>query len=69
LDGGDKLYLAQAKWRVTLQYPNGEAADAAYRLALRGRPDPVLDEPAEFMANAKAVFEPLLEHRVPASDT
>jgi exodeoxyribonuclease V gamma subunit len=38
-----------------------EGNDAAYRLALRGRPDPfsadVLDE---FTANAAAVFEPLL---------
>ena len=38
-----------------------EGNDAAYRLALRGRPDPFSAEVVdEFYANATAVFEPLL---------
>ncbi|MEO5686854.1 MAG: exodeoxyribonuclease V subunit gamma [Burkholderiaceae bacterium] len=38
-----------------------EGNDAAYRLALRGRPDPFSPEiVGEFYANALAVFEPLL---------
>jgi exodeoxyribonuclease V gamma subunit len=37
-----------------------EGADAGYRLALRGRPDPFAEPAlAEFDANASAVFEPL----------
>ena len=68
-ESGGKLYLAQAKWKVTLQHPHGEAADAGYRLALRGRPDPLLDDAAEFINHARAVFDPLLAHRVPAFDT
>jgi len=38
-----------------------EGNDAAYRLALRGRPDPFTAPGVdEFYANAAAVFEPLL---------
>ena len=40
---------------------HAEGNDAAYRLALRGRPDPFSPEVvADFYANALAVFEPLL---------
>jgi exodeoxyribonuclease V gamma subunit len=54
---------AIAAWRCTAQHPHGEESDPAYRLALRGREEP-LD--AQFEACATAVFAPLLRHLVDA---
>ncbi len=50
---GESFSMATSAWRCTRQRPFGEEAHPAYRLALRGRPNP-LD--AEFEACAKAVF-------------
>ena len=55
----DSLSAATQVWRVTPQWPHAEGADAAYRLALRGRPDPLGAGLAEFHACAHAVFDPL----------
>jgi exodeoxyribonuclease V gamma subunit len=57
--GGNSLPAAANEWRVTPHRPYGEAADAAYQLAFRGRPEP-LD--GEFCRLARAVYEPLLDH-------
>ncbi len=53
------LREARSKWQVSPHYRFGESGDAAYRLALRGQPDP-LD--ADFEACSLAVFGPLMEH-------
>ncbi|MEO8133278.1 MAG: exodeoxyribonuclease V subunit gamma, partial [Betaproteobacteria bacterium] len=47
---------ARSKWYSTRQYPWGEDRDAAYRLALRGVPDPIDDQ---FEDLASLVFAPL----------
>ena len=63
-------YLAQAAWKVTPHTPYGESADAAYRLALRGRPDPLGPEGwPDFHDCAVAVFAPMLECLVGAEAT
>ncbi len=54
------LSQARARWRGREGVSVGESADAGYRLALRGQPDPI--DGAEFAALAQAVFGPLLEH-------
>ncbi len=53
------LYAAASTWRSTRDRPWGEDADAAYRLALRGRPDPMGEGFAAFADCAHAVFDPL----------
>lgn len=68
-DSGGKLGQAQGKWNVSAMHPHGEAADAAYRLALRGRPDPLAEDNAAFVAHANAVFGPLLAHRLAPGTT
>ncbi len=54
---GESFSMAKRSWRCTRQRPFGEEADPAYRLALRGHPNP-LDE--EFEACAHAVFGTML---------
>jgi exodeoxyribonuclease V gamma subunit len=61
VDGGESLSKAHQVWQVTRDRPFGEGADAACRLALRGRAD-VLN--GEFMELAVAVFGPLRDHIV-----
>jgi exodeoxyribonuclease V gamma subunit len=56
----ESVSAALGKWRPTKQNPHAEGADAAYRLALRGRPDPVGADPVAFRACAHAVYDPLL---------
>jgi len=58
---GRRPSAAAGAWNVTQQHPFGEAADPAYRLALRGRPDPMGEGFPAFDACARAVFEPLLD--------
>ena len=58
-EGSGGLSKATAVWQVTKDRPFGEAADAAYRLALRGRGDPLNDE---FDTLANTVFGPLQDH-------
>ncbi|MDI3515140.1 MAG: exodeoxyribonuclease gamma subunit [Rhodocyclaceae bacterium] len=53
---GDSLHKASARWSGGMRPQFGEAADPAYRLALRGVEQP-LDE--RFCALARAVFTPL----------
>lgn len=55
---GDSLHKASARWSGGMRPQFGEAADPAYRLALRGVEQP-LDE--RFCALAGAVFMPLFE--------
>lgn len=59
VDGNDRLSAALQAWQVSPHRPHAEGADAAYRLALRGRPDPLGDGLAEFRACAHAVYDPL----------
>ncbi len=54
------LSAATQAWRMSKHRPYAEGADAAYRLALRGRPDPLGPGLGEFHACAHAVFDPLL---------
>ena len=54
---GDSLHKATARWSGGMRPQFGEAADPAYRLALRGVEQP-LDE--RFCALASTVFTPLL---------
>jgi exodeoxyribonuclease V gamma subunit len=60
IDNEQSLSKAIAAFRPGGFNPFAEGADAGYRLALRGRPDP-FSEPAlqQFTDNATAVFEPL----------
>ncbi|MEP6503789.1 MAG: exodeoxyribonuclease V subunit gamma, partial [Betaproteobacteria bacterium] len=60
IDGDRSLAKAVAEFRPGRFKEFAEGADAGYRLALRGRPDP-FTEPAvhAFTAHAEAVFEPL----------
>ena len=50
---------AALTWRSSPQRPHAESSDPAYRLALRGRGEPLNDD---FDRLAQAVFGPLLEH-------
>ncbi len=59
VEGDGSLSKATGVWQVTKDRPYGEASDAAYRLALRGRATPLNDEFAELAA---AVFDPLRAH-------
>ena len=59
VEGDGSLSKATGVWQVTKDRPYGEASDAAYRLALRGRGTPLNDEFAELAA---AVFDPLRAH-------
>jgi exodeoxyribonuclease V gamma subunit len=56
---GGSIVAAHKVWHNSRNPEHGESAKAAYRLALRGRADP-LD--ADFEAVARTVFGPLLEH-------
>ncbi len=58
---GARPSAAHSAWRASARRPFGEEADAAYRLALRGLPDPMGEGFDEFAACAHAVFGPLLE--------
>ncbi len=58
-DNGESTSKAEQAWRVTKDRPYAEGSDAAYRLALRGRAEPLNDE---FFVLAQAVFGPLLAH-------
>jgi len=61
IDSDRNLSKAIAAFRPGGFNEFAEGNDAAYRLALRGRPDPFSAEVVdEFTANAAAVFEPLL---------
>jgi len=53
---GANLREARSTWSVTKYHPDGESADPAYRLALRGRGDPLDDD---FITLAETVFGPL----------
>lgn len=64
-ENGNRLPAAAQVWRVTRDRPFAEASDAAYRLALRGRAEP-LD--GEFEDVAKAVFDPLKAHTSDGGD-
>jgi len=57
---GASVSVATSTWRSTKDRPFGEGADAAYRLALRGLPDPMGAGFDEFHACAHAVLDPLL---------
>ncbi len=57
--GDHSVSRARQTWQATRNRPHGEEADAAYRLALRGRQDP-LDR--EFEQLARTVFDPLIDH-------
>lgn len=59
LDKGESLSAAIQAWRPTEKRPWAEGADPAYRLALRGRPDPLGPGLGPFDACAHAVFDPL----------
>ncbi len=59
IESGGSVSVATTAWRSTKERPFGEEADAAYRLALRGLPDPMGDGFGEFEACAHAVFGPL----------
>ena len=62
--GDRSVSKAQGKWNGSPFTKFGERHDGAYRLALRGRPDPFDDAtlPA-FEHYASAVFDPLLACR------
>lgn len=55
------LTAATQTWRMSKHRPYAEGADAAYRLALRGRPDPLGPGQEEFHACAHKVFDPLID--------
>lgn len=55
----DSVSVARNKWQHPLHADWSESARPAYRIALRGLPDPI-DEAFEF--NARTVFGPLLAH-------
>jgi exodeoxyribonuclease V gamma subunit len=59
VENDDSVPKATQEWQVTPQRPHAEGADASYRLALRGRPDPLGAGREEFHACAHAVFDPL----------
>jgi exodeoxyribonuclease V gamma subunit len=60
VEGNDRVGAAVAEWRPFGSRYRGESHDAAVRLALRGRPDPLGDDALpRFSALAHAVFDPL----------
>jgi exodeoxyribonuclease V gamma subunit len=61
VDNRDSLKAALKTWRPGPFRAFAEGADAAYRLALRGRGDPFGPGLAEFHTLAHAVFDPLRE--------
>ena len=63
--GGESFAKALQAWNVTRTHAHGEAADPAYRLALRGREDAIN---AEFGEMARQVFGPVLESQKPEAD-
>lgn len=58
--GHQSAAKARAKWQASARHPHGEEADPAWRLALRGRPDPMGEGFAAFAECATAVYGPLL---------
>jgi len=65
IDNGESRSKARGKWHNSQEPAWGEDADPAYRLALRGLPDP-MDEAGfgRFGDCARAVFGPLKAHLV-----
>lgn len=63
LGDGESAARARSAWLASERNRFAESADPAYRLALRGLPDPMGEGWAAFDACARAVFEPLLAHR------
>ena len=59
MEKGQSPSKAEQAWRVTKDRPYAEGSKVAYRLALRGRADPLNEE---FFTLAQAVFGPLLTH-------
>ena len=55
----DSVYTAAQAWRVSKHRLHAEGADAAFRLALRGLPDPMGPGFDDFHACAHAVLDPL----------
>ena len=62
-NGSENRGAARTAWKVTRAMRYSEGSDAAFRLALRGRGEPLDDE---FHRLARTVFEPLVAHRVTA---
>jgi exodeoxyribonuclease V gamma subunit len=62
VDKDDSLSAALAVWRPSAFQRFAEGTHLAYRLALRGRPDPFGPGLAEFHALAHAVYDPLRAH-------
>lgn len=63
LADGENLNKARGKWQPSPRNPYAEGADAAYRLALRGKADPFATEgQGAFISLAKRVLQPLLHH-------
>jgi exodeoxyribonuclease V gamma subunit len=62
VDKDDSLSAALAAWRPSAFQRFAEGTHLAYRLALRGRPDPFGPGLAEFHALAHAVYDPLRDH-------
>ena len=56
------MAAARSEWEPTTHKPWAEGADEAWRLALRGRADPLRDGLADFHAVAHAVLDPLVAH-------
>ena len=59
---GDRVATARSEWEPTTHKPWAEGADEAWRLAMRGRADPLRDGLADFHAVAHAVLDPLVAH-------
>jgi len=55
----DSLAAAANVWRVSTYKPFAEGADAGYRLALRGLPDPMAEGSDDFSDCSHAVLDPL----------
>jgi exodeoxyribonuclease V gamma subunit len=62
MENGESIAKAVSTWQVSNRHPFGESADPAYRLALRGLPDPMGEGWDDFEACARAVFAPLRAH-------
>jgi len=62
LQAGGSLGAARAAWVASARKPYAEQADAAHRLVLRGRPDPLEGGLADFEAVSSAVLQPLFDH-------
>jgi len=56
---------ARKAWQVTQFNQYAESADAAYRLALRGLPDPIVTASETFAQCARDVYSPLLQALAP----